>query len=308
VLLVALVLGALSGRAVQGQQAKIDVLHVGTSGTLTGDPSGSREKTALETLQSFIKEETGLDNDILRQKSWRELADKMSKQQLHLGVFQGYEFAWAQEQHPKLKPLAVAVNVYTYPLAYLVVKRDNPAKDFAGLKGQSLAIPATGALYLNLFAERQAQHSGKALEAFFSKVSHPDNVEDALDDVVDGVLKAVVTDRAALEAYKRRKPGRFQPVESDRAVRAVSAACRGLLRLGPRRRHTQALPRRASGRGREGKRADAADPVPADRVPEGSEGLCQGAGGDAQGLSSAQGQLQVAVCFMAPDRPPPIGV
>ena len=42
----------------------------------------------------------------------RELADKMTKGELQLGVFQGYEFAWAQEKQPQLKPLALAVNVY----------------------------------------------------------------------------------------------------------------------------------------------------------------------------------------------------
>ena len=44
---------------------------------------------------------------------------------------------------------------------------------------------------------------------FFSKIEEPENVEDALDDAVDGVVTAAVADRAALEAFKRRKPGRF---------------------------------------------------------------------------------------------------
>jgi ABC-type phosphate/phosphonate transport system substrate-binding protein len=37
----------------------------------------------------------------------------------------------------------------------------------------------------------------------------PDNVEDAIDDVVDGKVGATVVDQATLEAYKLRKPGRF---------------------------------------------------------------------------------------------------
>jgi ABC-type phosphate/phosphonate transport system substrate-binding protein len=199
----------ISGAAAHGQQAKIDVLCIGTSGTLTSDAPGSKEEGALETLRNFIKEETGLNNEILRQKSWSELLDKMVKGQLHLGVFQGYEFAWAQEKHPDLKPLALAVNVYRYPVAYVVTGRDNKAKTFADLQGQSLALPAISARYLHLFVERQSQANGKELKTFFSKIPSPENVEDALDDVVDGVVQATVVDRAGLEAYKRRKPGRF---------------------------------------------------------------------------------------------------
>jgi ABC-type phosphate/phosphonate transport system substrate-binding protein len=57
--------------------------------------------------------------------------------------------------------------------------------------------------------ERQSQANGKELKTFFSRSTSPENVEDALDDAVDGVVQAAVVDRASLEAYKRRKPGRF---------------------------------------------------------------------------------------------------
>jgi ABC-type phosphate/phosphonate transport system substrate-binding protein len=205
----ALALLAVPLAVVSGQQGNVDVLRIGTSGSLAAGGSSSREKGALESLRSFIKDETGLDNEIVRQKDWRELTDKMAKKQLHLGVFQGYEFAWAQEQQHGLKPLAIAVNVYRYPVAYVITRRDGEAKDIAGLQGQSLSIPATGQGFLRLFVQRQCEDKGKKLDAFFSKVTAPDNAEDALDDVVDGVTGATVVDRTALEAYKQRKSGRF---------------------------------------------------------------------------------------------------
>src|SRR5262249_9200555 len=115
--------------------------------------------------------------------------------------------------HRDLKSLAVAVNVYTYPVAYVVVKRDNQAKDFAGLQGQSLALSSAGAPYLRFFLDRQIERQGKKTDAFFSKLTHPENVEDAVDDVVEGTVQAAVADRAALEGYKRRKPGRFNQLK-----------------------------------------------------------------------------------------------
>src|SRR5262249_24094863 len=62
-----------------GQQPrKFKVLHIGTSGSMAlYAGSGTKEQTAIETLQSFIKTETGFDNDIARQKDYRELAQKM---------------------------------------------------------------------------------------------------------------------------------------------------------------------------------------------------------------------------------------
>src|SRR5437762_1682777 len=125
--------------------------RVGTSGTLTSTTENAKEKGALESLRDFIKTETGMDNQIVRQKDWRELADKMSKKELDVGVFQGFEYAWAQEKHAGLKPLALAVNVHRYPVAYVVAKKDNKAADFAGLQGQSICLPNTGQRYLKLF-------------------------------------------------------------------------------------------------------------------------------------------------------------
>ncbi len=209
-LTLAVLLGSVGSASAQGN--KIDLLKIGSSGSLGGTVSPDKEKANLDTLKAFIKDETGLNNDIIRQKTWQELAQKLSKGELQLGVFDGYEFAWAKEKYGDLKPLAIAVNVYPYPVAYVVTQRDNPAKDFAGLKGQPLAIPSSGPAFLRLFVDRQAQANGKKTDEFFSKITTPENVEDALDDAVDG-KESVVVDRAALEAFKRRKPGRFKQLK-----------------------------------------------------------------------------------------------
>src|SRR5260370_4907859 len=157
------------GAVSTAQQPKVDCRRIGSSRSLASE-QGAKEKAALKTLEAFIKDETGLNNEILREKDWRELAEKMAKGQLHLGVFPGFEFAWAQEQQPQLKPLALAVNVYLYPVAFVVVKAGNPAKDISGLKGQSLAIPDTGQGFLRLFLERQGSAGGKKLETLLSHV------------------------------------------------------------------------------------------------------------------------------------------
>jgi len=200
--------------AAYGQKTKLAVLHIGTSGTLHPESmTQQQEDSAHETLRKFIKDETGLKSDFARQKNWQELAEIMAKGKVHLGVFQGYEFAWAQEKYSELKPLAVAINVHHYPVAGVVVKRDNPAKDFAGLQGQSLHMPTTGQRFLDLFVTHACQANGKEPATFFSKIIRQPSIEDALDDVVDGTVQACLADEAALEAYKRRKPGRFDKLK-----------------------------------------------------------------------------------------------
>jgi len=190
-----------------------DVLLIGTSGALIPEKDKTKEKAGKATLRALIKEETGMDNQIVEEKGWRELADKLVKGKLAVGVFQGEGYAWAEKKFPELRPLALAVNVYRYPVVYVVVRKDGRAKDFAALAGQPFALPRTGQGYLRLFADRKARDAGKKLETFFSKVTSPETPEEALDDVVDGAVKATAVDRAAVEAYKRRKPGRFKQIK-----------------------------------------------------------------------------------------------
>lgn len=193
----------------RAQPAPGDAIRIGTSGTLSPGKSSNQEAAALATLQDFIHTETGMADEIVRQKDWQQLAEKMKAGKLQVGVFQGYEFAWAQKDYSGLKPLAVAVNINTYPVAYVVTRKDDPAKNFAGLRGQSLDLPRSSLGYLRLFIERESQDQGVPANKFFSHVNRSENLEAALDDLVDGQIQAVVSDKAGLEMYKRRKPGRF---------------------------------------------------------------------------------------------------
>jgi ABC-type phosphate/phosphonate transport system substrate-binding protein len=188
-------------------------LRIGTSAPLTGNAGPRDEKAALHTLQGFIKDEIGMTNNIVQTKDWRDLAERMAKGALQVGVFQGYEYAWAKEKYRGLEALALAVNVYRYPTAFVVVKRNNPARDLAELRGATLALPAGDRPFLKLFIDRRCEAAGKKLADFFPKTTAPKSIEDSLDDVVDGVATATVVDRAAVEAYKRRKPARFKQLK-----------------------------------------------------------------------------------------------
>jgi ABC-type phosphate/phosphonate transport system substrate-binding protein len=199
----------LPGTVVLGQEKEIKLLHIGTSGSLDTGTNPNREKAALELLHDFIKSETGFENQIDRFKGWQEQLDALANGKLHLSVFRGYEFAWAQKKQSELKPLVLGVNIHRYAEVYVVVRKDSPATAVAGLRGQTLALPPGG--LSKLFVERQLEQKP---EQFFARITSPATVEDALDDIVDGVVQAAAVDRASLEAYRRRKPARFNQLKS----------------------------------------------------------------------------------------------
>jgi ABC-type phosphate/phosphonate transport system substrate-binding protein len=203
-------LAAVPALLVYGQQPKAPgLLHIGASQSLATGNSRAQEETAMASLRTYIKDQTGLNNEIQRDLNWRTMAKKMADGQVQIGVFEGYEFAWARELYHDLEPLAIAVNVYRYPVAYVVARKDQKVTDFASLQGQSFALPTNTFGSMRLFVERQCQAQGKSQKDFFAKVTTPANVEGAIDDVVDGVVTATVADRGGLEAYRKLKPGRF---------------------------------------------------------------------------------------------------
>jgi ABC-type phosphate/phosphonate transport system substrate-binding protein len=205
----AALLGLSSGR-IEAQEAKKPlILKIGSSGSSALNTGGVNEKDAIATLEDFIKTETRLENKIIQQKTWMELGDKMAHGELQLGDFQGFEFAWARMKYPELTPVALAVNGAKYIHVYVIAKKGGPVAKFADLQGQAASIPKVGEATLRLFVDRLCQENGKPAHAFFSKINSPDNVEDSLDDVHDGIVQAAVVNEVSLNAYKRLKPGRF---------------------------------------------------------------------------------------------------
>jgi ABC-type phosphate/phosphonate transport system substrate-binding protein len=204
VLLVFLFAGGTSCQA----QSPVPTLRIGTSCNLLRG-ANSEELAGLALVKHFFKTETGLDNDLVPQDSWRELAAKLAAKELPLGVFEGYEFAWAQARHPELKPLMLAVKGARYPVACVVVRKDDSARDFGDLAGRPAAVPATSRGFPSFFVERQAHNQGKTPAEFFGKISVAETLEIAVDEVVDKTASAAVVDRSGLEAYRQMKPGRF---------------------------------------------------------------------------------------------------
>src|SRR5439155_19367881 len=127
----------------------------------------------------------------------------------------GVEFAWVRDKHAELQPLMIAVSTHRHLRCNLVVNCESEAEGFGCLKGSTLALPKGTREHVRLFMKKQCQ-AACSLEpnALFQKITIPPTIEDALDDVVDGEAAATVIDEAALDAYKRRKPGRCEKLKT----------------------------------------------------------------------------------------------
>jgi ABC-type phosphate/phosphonate transport system substrate-binding protein len=126
----------------------------------------------------------------------------MEEKKTHMAIMLGYEFAWAQQKYPDLKPLAVAVSNRKFPQALLLVRSDSKIGGLAGLKGKSLALPKKTPGHVRLFLERESKKAGLPLKT----QDYPD-IESALDDVVRGKLDAVAVEAGSLDNYRLVKPG-----------------------------------------------------------------------------------------------------
>jgi ABC-type phosphate/phosphonate transport system substrate-binding protein len=177
--------------------------------SLFRDVPESLVNLSIPPFRALVLTETGLDSTVLPPLPHDQLADRLAKGDLQIGVFQGVEFAWEQQRHPELVALAIGVNQARNRHGYLLVATNSPLSKWDDLAGKSLAIPCRSKEHCLLFVERHCRADGKEFPQILSKTTAPATAEDALDDVVDGLVQAAVVDGFAMKAYERRKPGRF---------------------------------------------------------------------------------------------------
>lgn len=171
--------------------------------------------TARETVESSIQgfkelmeDKTGDRCQALTVNDLGKLGDDLAAGRLQFGVVHGFELAWLRQKHPDLKPLVVAINQLRTVRAHLMVAKSSRARDLADLKGKLVSIPLHTKAYCRLYLDRECKKLGQPAEQFFARTDRPENVEDALDDVVDGKAQAALVDSVAWNRYQKRKPVR----------------------------------------------------------------------------------------------------
>jgi ABC-type phosphate/phosphonate transport system substrate-binding protein len=185
-------------------------VRIGMVGTLFNDIPPSLIQFAGGPFKMLMKEFTGLDGQLIVGGNAYEVGKKLVDKQLDLAVFHGFEYGWARQKYPDLRPLTIAVSKFRQVNAFLVVKADSDIKTFADLKDKDVGFPRKSKEHCKLFMERACADNGQCeAKQYFHQVCASANADDSLDDILRDKLQAVVIDNASLEEYEQFKPGCF---------------------------------------------------------------------------------------------------
>jgi ABC-type phosphate/phosphonate transport system substrate-binding protein len=184
-------------------------VRIGMVKTLFRDLPESAAMAMMRPFGALMHAQTGVQGQLVPGGDAEALGRQLAEDKLQLGIFHGIEFAWARQKFPELRPLMIAINQERHLRAFLVVRADQSITGFADLKGKVVALPRGTRQHCHVYLKHHCQQCGGDMQEYFTKVTVPANCEEALDDVVDGVVQATVADTFVIDCYKRRKPGRF---------------------------------------------------------------------------------------------------
>jgi ABC-type phosphate/phosphonate transport system substrate-binding protein len=205
--------GLFPARPAGGEELKSNV-RIGLTGSLFRDTPDALVLTMLRPFRSLMETQTGISGELVPGIKSEELGPRLKDDKLQLAVYQGFEFAWAREKLPSLRPLMIAVNHQKYLHAFVVVRADSGASDLADLKGKTISVPRRTREHCHLFLERRCAAAGTAPQEYFAKVLTPTTPEEAIDAVVNGQVSAALADGCILDWYEKHKPARFAQVKA----------------------------------------------------------------------------------------------
>jgi len=200
-------LAMVPARPADGGEMKSTV-RVGLTGSLFRDLPDAVVPALMRPFKTLVEAQTGLSGELVPGIKPQELGQRLKDDKLQLAVYQGFEYAWARECDPALKPLMIAVNHHKYLHGCVVVREGGPAK-LADLKGKTIAVARRTREHCHLFLDHQCAAAGTNRKDFFSKILTPLTPEEAVDSVVNGHADAALADGCFLDWYQKHKPDRF---------------------------------------------------------------------------------------------------
>jgi ABC-type phosphate/phosphonate transport system substrate-binding protein len=160
-LLAAGLAGLVTGPPAAGEQPKEGAIRIGLTATLFRDNPEARADKAAKPFQSLLEAQTGLSGEVAPGIKPDELGRQLKDGKVQLAIFQGFEFAWARQQDPDLKPLMIAVNRQQHLRALVAVRAGSGVRGLGDLKGKTIAVPRRIREHCQLFLDRRCEALGK---------------------------------------------------------------------------------------------------------------------------------------------------
>jgi ABC-type phosphate/phosphonate transport system substrate-binding protein len=193
-------------RVLAGDAPEPGTVRIGLVNSIFRDVPEPLVQVMAAPFKSLMVDRAGVVGHVVVDGDGESLAVQLRDGKVDLGVFNGFEFAWARLKNPDLKPLMIAVNHQPFLHAVVVVRDDIKADGPAELQGKIMALPRLAREHCRVFLERRCVQHGTPMEKWFAKVLSPRTDHDALDDVAENVAQAAVVDDVEWAAYRKKFP------------------------------------------------------------------------------------------------------
>jgi ABC-type phosphate/phosphonate transport system substrate-binding protein len=187
-----------------GDEKADDPVPIGISRSLF---MGTPDRLVLAVMQPFdhlLASQIGRSGKLIPADP-QPLGTLLAENKVQLGIFQGIEFAWAQQRCPDLRPLVIAINQDSHLQAYVVVRADSGVRHLADLGGKDIGMARVSHAHCRLFLNRLLQNVRKDSQP---RLHRSGTAEEILDNVADGTLAGAVVEHVAMKCFHRRKPAR----------------------------------------------------------------------------------------------------
>ena len=222
-----LLLGSVSIHAAEPKPE----LKIGMVSGMFRDVEPGMVQALAKPFRDLMSKQTGFSGDVEIFDDALSLTEKLKDNKLQLGVFHGFEFAWAKQKCDDLIPLVITQPPGGKVQALVVVHRDSKIKSLADLKGQSVMIHRGAKAHTLAFLEKA--RTGFADDVATPKFQIKLTPEDVLNNISSGDDQAALTDIGTMEGYRSLQPGAFKTLRvlelSEEFPPAVVAYRKGTL-------------------------------------------------------------------------------
>jgi ABC-type phosphate/phosphonate transport system substrate-binding protein len=180
------------------------LLKVGLARTQFRDlPLG---KAATKPFEELVRSQVGVRGEVTLHENSAILLKELTSGNLEVVVLQGFEFAWLAKKNPKLKPLVVSIPKVREIRGILVVGKDSSITEISQLGKSDVIIPVGTKDHSLLFWDDICKRC--KLNHSLASSRGQSSVEESLEDLVDGVSRAVLIEEATWKSFEANKPGR----------------------------------------------------------------------------------------------------
>jgi ABC-type phosphate/phosphonate transport system substrate-binding protein len=180
-------------------------LKIGMLSGMFRDQQPAVIQALAKPFRDLMTKHTGYTGDVEVVDDPHTLTDRLKENKVQLGVYHGFEFAWAQQRCDDLTPLIVTCPPGGCVQGLVVVAADSPAKSLADLKDADVLIPRGAKAHTLVFLDKL--RDGLADDSARPTAKADQTPEDVLNLVVSGKAKAALVDGCAWEGYKVLHPG-----------------------------------------------------------------------------------------------------